>query len=78
MTIISASSGKEVFLEMEIREGYMPFKEYKTYYRIVGKKTGNKKPLVPHIIILKCWTASLKKTVGSLSCMTRSAAASLT
>ena len=31
---------------MEIREGYMPFKEYKTYYRIVGKKTGNKKPLV--------------------------------
>ena len=31
---------------MEIREGYMPFKEYKTYYRIVGKKTGNKKTLV--------------------------------
>ena len=31
---------------MEIREGYMPFKRYKTYYRIVGKKTGNKKPLV--------------------------------
>ena len=31
---------------MEIREGYMPFKEYKTYYRIVGKKIGNKKPLV--------------------------------
>lgn len=31
---------------MEIREGYMPFKEYKTYYRVVGKKTGNKKPLV--------------------------------
>ena len=31
---------------MEIREGYMPFKEYKTYYRIVGKKTGNKKPLL--------------------------------
>ncbi len=31
---------------MEIREGYMPFLEYKTYYRIVGKKTGNKKPLV--------------------------------
>lgn len=24
----------------------MPFKGYKTYYRIVGKKTGNKKPLV--------------------------------
>lgn len=31
---------------MEIREGYMPFLEYQTYYRIVGKKTGNKKPLV--------------------------------
>lgn len=31
---------------MEIREGYMPFLEYRTYYRIVGKKTGNKKPLV--------------------------------
>ena len=31
---------------MEIREGYMPFKGYKTYYRIVGKKTGDKKPLV--------------------------------
>ena len=31
---------------MEIREGYMPFLEYKTYYRIVGRKTGNKKPLV--------------------------------
>ena len=46
MTILSAVSGKEVFLEMEIREGYMPFKEYKTYYRITGKKTGSKKPLV--------------------------------
>ncbi len=31
---------------MEIREGYMPFAGYQTYYRIVGKKTGNKKPLV--------------------------------
>lgn len=31
---------------MEIREGYMPFLEYKTYYRVVGKNTGNKKPLV--------------------------------
>lgn len=31
---------------MEIREGYMPYLEYKTYYRIVGKKTGDKKPLV--------------------------------
>ena len=24
---------------MEIREGYMPFLEYKTYYRVVGKNT---------------------------------------
>lgn len=31
---------------MEVREGYMPYLEYKTYYRIVGKKTGDKKPLV--------------------------------
>ena len=31
---------------MEIREGYMPFLEYKTYYRVVGKNKGNKKPLV--------------------------------
>ena len=31
---------------MEIKEGYMPFLEYKTYYRVVGKNTGNKKPLV--------------------------------
>lgn len=31
---------------MEMREGFMPYLEYKTYYRIVGKKTGNKKPLV--------------------------------
>lgn len=31
---------------MDVREGYMPFLEYRTYYRIVGKKRGNKKPLV--------------------------------
>jgi len=31
---------------MKIAEGYMPFLEYKTYYRIVGENTGNKKPLV--------------------------------
>ncbi|HBA49000.1 MAG TPA: alpha/beta hydrolase [Lachnospiraceae bacterium] len=31
---------------MKIREGYMPYLEYKTYYRIVGEKTGDKKPLV--------------------------------
>ncbi|MGB5823851.1 MAG: proline iminopeptidase-family hydrolase [Proteocatella sp.] len=31
---------------MKIVEGYMPFLEYKTYYRIVGECTGNKKPLL--------------------------------
>ncbi|NLY76494.1 MAG: proline iminopeptidase-family hydrolase [Tissierellia bacterium] len=31
---------------MKITEGYMPYLEYKTYYRIVGECTGNKKPLV--------------------------------
>ncbi len=31
---------------MKITEGYMPYLEYKTYYRIAGECTGNKKPLV--------------------------------
>ena len=31
---------------MEIREGYMPFLDYKTYYRVIGSKSGNKKPLL--------------------------------
>lgn len=31
---------------MKITEGYMPYLEYKTYYRIVGEATGNKKPLL--------------------------------
>lgn len=31
---------------MKITEGYMPFLEYKTYYRIVGENTGNKKPIL--------------------------------
>lgn len=31
---------------MKITEGYMPYLEYKTYYRIVGECEGNKKPLV--------------------------------
>ncbi|MGN1192356.1 MAG: proline iminopeptidase [Dorea sp.] len=31
---------------MKIEEGYMPYLGYKTYYRVVGEKTGNKKPLV--------------------------------
>ena len=30
----------------EIKEGYMPFLDYKVYYRIVGKSTGKKKPLL--------------------------------
>lgn len=29
-----------------IREGYMPFEGHQTYYRIVGEKTGGKKPLI--------------------------------
>ncbi|MCH4887862.1 alpha/beta fold hydrolase [Acidaminobacter sp. JC074] len=31
---------------MNIREGYMPFKNHKTYYRIVGESKEGKKPLV--------------------------------
>ena len=31
---------------MKIQEGYMPYLEYQTYYRIVGENTGNKKPLI--------------------------------
>ena len=31
---------------MKITEGYMPFKGFKTYYRIVGENTEGKKPLV--------------------------------
>lgn len=31
---------------MQIQEGYMPFHEYKTYYRIVGKPSKNKLPLL--------------------------------
>ena len=30
----------------EIKEGYMPFLEYKVYYRIVGNSKGKKKPLL--------------------------------
>ena len=30
----------------KIEEGYMPFKGYKTYYRIVGEKSDKKKPLL--------------------------------
>ena len=31
---------------MKITEGYMPFKEGQTYYRITGECKGDKKPLV--------------------------------
>ena len=31
---------------MKIEEGYMPFKGYKTYYRIVGEKAPGKAPLL--------------------------------
>lgn len=31
---------------MKITEGYMPFEGFKTYYRVVGKATEGKKPLV--------------------------------
>jgi proline iminopeptidase len=31
---------------MKIQEGYMPFKGYQTYYRIVGEENPNKKPLL--------------------------------
>lgn len=30
----------------KIEEGYMPFLDYKVYYRIVGERKGNKKPLL--------------------------------
>lgn len=31
---------------MKVTEGYMPYLEYKTYYRVVGECTGDKKPLL--------------------------------
>lgn len=31
---------------MTVREGYLPFEGHQTYYRIVGEKTGDKKPLI--------------------------------
>ena len=31
---------------MKIQEGYMPFKGFKTYYRIAGETTGDKKPII--------------------------------
>ncbi len=32
--------------QIKIQEGYMPFRGYKTYYRIVGNSDENKKPLL--------------------------------
>ena len=31
---------------MKIVEGYMPYLEYKTYYRIIGEQKDGRKPLV--------------------------------
>lgn len=31
---------------MEIKEGYMPFMGYQTYYRIVGKTEEGKSPII--------------------------------
>ena len=31
---------------MEIKEGYMPFMGYQTYYRIVGKTEEGKSPIM--------------------------------
>ena len=31
---------------VKIKEGYMPFHEYKTYYRIVGEPSADKAPLL--------------------------------
>ena len=33
---------------VKIKEGYMPFHEYKTYYRIVGEPSADKAPLLIH------------------------------
>jgi proline iminopeptidase len=36
----------EGLLHLKIQEGYMPFHEYKTYYRIVGEPNPDKAPLL--------------------------------
>ena len=53
-------------IKMEINDGYMPFKGFKTYYRIMDG--GDKTPLIclhggpdQHIIILKCWIVLLRR-----------------
>jgi pimeloyl-ACP methyl ester carboxylesterase len=43
--ILTNKNNKED-VPMTVREGYMPFEGHQTYYRIVGEKTGNKKPLI--------------------------------
>ena len=35
-----------VWMVVKIKEGYMPFHEYKTYYRIVGEPSADKAPLL--------------------------------
>lgn len=61
---------------MKITEGYMPYLEYKTYYRIVGECTGNKKPLVllhgdrALRIIISRYLTKLQKMDVQLLCMT--------
>lgn len=50
---------------MEIHEGYIPFMEYKTYYRTVGKCEGNKKPL----ILLHGGPGSTHNTLEVLDCL---------
>ena len=37
-----------VWMVVKIKEGYMPFHEYKTYYRIVGEPSADKAPLLIH------------------------------
>ncbi|KRK17419.1 hypothetical protein FC13_GL002019 [Lacticaseibacillus casei DSM 20011 = JCM 1134 = ATCC 393] len=56
---------------MKIQEGYMPFHEYKTYYRIVGEPSADKAPLLlihggpgRRIIILNSWT-TMPKPAGN-------------
>lgn len=46
MNLIIVYNYKLEEINMKITEGYMPFKGFKTYYRIVGENTEGKKPLV--------------------------------
>ena len=68
---------------MKITEGYMPYLGYKTYYRIAGECSDNKKPLIllhggpGSTTTLKYLTGLLMKVV-QLFPMTSSAAVILT